>query len=101
VIFFPDDGHVFTRASSGFFFRSRRLLFFPLSGARDKQPEMTEGSLPDAQTADQDIARQTGGSIRTGAAGPVRTGKSAFIKRFMEIRVIPGIGDEYRRTGAG
>lgn len=47
-----------------------------------------------------DIARRTGGDIYIGVAGPVRTGKSTFIKRFMEKLVIPNIGSEYRRERA-
>ena len=38
-----------------------------------------------------DIAARTGGNIYIGVVGPVRTGKSTFIKRFMEQLVIPGI----------
>ncbi|MDO4354269.1 MAG: hypothetical protein Q4C93_04810, partial [Clostridia bacterium] len=37
----------------------------------------------------QDIAERTGGAIMLGVVGPVRTGKSTFIKRFMETLVIP------------
>ena len=37
----------------------------------------------------QDIANRTGGDIYIGVVGPVRTGKSTFIKRFMEILVLP------------
>ena len=37
----------------------------------------------------QDIAHRTGGDIYIGVVGPVRTGKSTFIKRFMETMVIP------------
>ena len=37
----------------------------------------------------QDIANRTGGDIYIGVVGPVRTGKSTFIKRFMETLVIP------------
>ncbi|MBQ8966185.1 stage IV sporulation protein A [Ruminococcus sp.] len=47
-----------------------------------------------------DIARRTGGDIYIGVAGPVRTGKSTFIKRFMEQLVIPNIDSEYRRERA-
>ncbi|WP_294481144.1 stage IV sporulation protein A [uncultured Ruminococcus sp.] len=47
-----------------------------------------------------DIARRTGGDIYIGVAGPVRTGKSTFIKQFMEKLVIPNIGSEYRRERA-
>ena len=48
----------------------------------------------------QDIAERTGGDIYIGVVGPVRTGKSTFIKRFMETRVLPNIPDEYRRERA-
>ena len=39
----------------------------------------------------QDIAQRTGGDIYIGVVGPVRTGKSTFIKRFMESLVLPNI----------
>ncbi|MCL2678275.1 MAG: stage IV sporulation protein A, partial [Clostridiales bacterium] len=48
----------------------------------------------------QDIAERTGGDIYLGVVGPVRTGKSTFIKRFMEILVLPGILDYYERERA-
>lgn len=48
----------------------------------------------------QDIAERTGGDIYIGIVGPVRTGKSTFIKRFMETLVIPNIEDIYRRERA-
>ncbi len=41
----------------------------------------------------QDIANRTGGDIYVGVVGPVRTGKSTFIKRFMETLVIPSAKD--------
>ena len=37
----------------------------------------------------QDIAKRTDGDIYIGIVGPVRTGKSTFIKKFMETLVIP------------
>ncbi len=40
-----------------------------------------------------DIATRTGGNIYLGVVGPVRTGKSTFIKRFMETLVLPAITD--------
>ncbi|MCR4726632.1 MAG: stage IV sporulation protein A [Clostridia bacterium] len=40
-----------------------------------------------------DIATRTNGDIYLGVVGPVRTGKSTFIKRFMETLVIPNISD--------
>lgn len=48
----------------------------------------------------EDIAQRTGGDIYIGVVGPVRTGKSTFIKRFMETLVLPGIGDAYMRERA-
>lgn len=45
----------------------------------------------------QDMSRRTGGEIYLGVVGPVRTGKSTFIKRFMELIVIPEIADENER----
>ena len=48
----------------------------------------------------QDISRRTDGDVYIGVVGPVRTGKSTFIKRFMDSLVLPNIKDEniYRRT---
>lgn len=48
----------------------------------------------------EDIALRTEGDIYIGVVGPVRTGKSTFIKRFMETLVIPGIENVYRRERA-
>lgn len=48
----------------------------------------------------QDIAERTGGDIYIGVVGPVRTGKSTFIKRFMEQVVIPNIPSEADRIRA-
>ena len=48
----------------------------------------------------QDIARRTGGNIYIGVVGPVRTGKSTFIKRFMETLVLPHVEDENMRERA-
>ena len=47
-----------------------------------------------------DIAQRTGGDIYIGVVGPVRTGKSTFIKRFMETLVIPNIENVYRKERA-
>lgn len=44
-----------------------------------------------------DIATRTDGDIYIGVVGPVRTGKSTFIKRFMEAMVIPGIESKPQR----
>ena len=48
----------------------------------------------------EDIALRTEGDIYIGVVGPVRTGKSTFIKRFMETMVIPNIENVYRRERA-
>ena len=43
----------------------------------------------------KDISQRTNGDIYVGVVGPVRTGKSTFIKRFMETLVLPNIKGEY------
>ena len=44
----------------------------------------------------RDIAERTGGDIYIGVIGPVRTGKSTFIKQFMETLVIPNMSSKYK-----
>ncbi|MGN1315133.1 MAG: stage IV sporulation protein A [Lachnospiraceae bacterium] len=46
----------------------------------------------------RDIQLRTGGEIYLGIVGPVRTGKSTFIKRFMELLVLPGIETEEEKN---
>ena len=46
------------------------------------------------------IADRTDGTVYIGVVGPVRAGKSTFIKRFMETQVIPNIDNVYRRERA-
>lgn len=48
----------------------------------------------------KDIENRTGGNIYIGVVGPVRTGKSTFIKRFMDTLVLPRIKDENLRERA-
>lgn len=48
----------------------------------------------------QDIATRTDGDIYIGVVGPVRTGKSTFIKKFMDKLVIPNIENEHKRQRA-
>lgn len=45
----------------------------------------------------KDIQARTNGEIYIGVVGPVRTGKSTFIKRFMDVLVLPHMGDEHSR----
>lgn len=46
----------------------------------------------------KDLGKQTGGDIYLGVVGPVRVGKSTFIKKFMEKAVIPYVQDEYDKA---
>ena len=48
----------------------------------------------------RDIAERTHGDVYIGVVGPVRTGKSTFIKRFMEAVVLPNIRNEDARARA-
>ncbi len=45
----------------------------------------------------RDITERTNGSVYIGVVGPVRTGKSTFIKRFMELLVLPNMRDPHAR----
>lgn len=45
----------------------------------------------------QDIATRTNGDIYIGVVGPVRTGKSTFIKNFMDMLIIPNIADDHQK----
>lgn len=48
----------------------------------------------------QDISNRTDGDIYVGIVGPVRTGKSTFIKNFMNLLVLPNINNEYKKERA-
>ena len=48
----------------------------------------------------KDIQARTGGEIYIGVVGPVRTGKSTFIKRFMDLLVLPGMTDSHEKSRA-
>ena len=60
----------------------------------------------DTEQLYKDIKARTHGEIYIGVVGPVRTGKSTFIKRFMDVMVLPRMEDEHmkehdkRRTSA-
>ncbi len=60
---------------------------------------ITEGNMNGSDIY-KDIAKRTNGQIYVGVVGPVRTGKSTFIKRFMETLVLPNIEDEYESQRA-
>ena len=48
----------------------------------------------------KDIAARTGGDIYIGVVGPVRTGKSTFVKKFMEEMILPQLSSLAVRTRA-
>jgi len=58
------------------------------------------GGIETARGIYGDIARRTGGEVYIGVVGPVRTGKSTFIKRFMEQTVLPNMENEFERERA-
>ena len=45
----------------------------------------------------KDIAKRTGGDIYIGVVGPVRTGKSTFVTKFMETLVLPNISNKLNK----
>lgn len=52
------------------------------------------------RTVYEQLGRRTDGNVYLGVVGPVRTGKSTFVKRMMEALVIPGIEDPYQKQRA-
>ncbi|MGL4875691.1 MAG: stage IV sporulation protein A [Clostridium sp.] len=54
----------------------------------------------DSFTIYKDIAERTQGDIYVGVVGPVRTGKSTFIKKFMDLMVIPKIDNSFKKERA-
>jgi stage IV sporulation protein A len=59
-----------------------------------------ESLVSDSLNIYKDISLRTGGDIYIGVVGPVRTGKSTFIKRFMDLLVLPNIANVYGRERA-
>lgn len=53
-----------------------------------------------AQNIYKSISERTNGNVYIGVVGPVRTGKSTFIKRFMDLMVLPYITEEFKRERA-
>ena len=47
----------------------------------------------------KDMKARTNGEIYIGVVGPVRTGKSTFIKRFMDLLVLPNMTDIHAKNG--
>ena len=71
------------------------LIPIDMNRTRDKEEYSVEQSK-----LYEDIAQRTQGDIYIGVVGPVRTGKSTFIKRFMETMVLPRIENGYMRDRA-
>jgi len=70
---------------------------------QDNVVNMEENAMANTATNKniyQDIATRTDGDIYIGVVGPVRTGKSTFIKRFMDALVLPNIQVEAKRVRA-
>jgi stage IV sporulation protein A len=58
------------------------------------------GNKMDKANIYHDIAKRTQGDIYIGVVGPVRTGKSTFIKKFMETLVLPNIENDFKKERA-
>lgn len=67
---------------------------------QEQDVQVQENVQADMQNLYADISERTGGSIYIGVVGPVRTGKSTFIKRFMTSFVIPNLADEHQKARA-
>lgn len=63
-------------------------------------PSRQGGKVMTNSSIYKDIAERTGGDIYIGIVGPVRTGKSTFIKQFMDKLVLPNISGEYMKERA-
>ncbi len=59
-----------------------------------------ENRNPGTYNIYKDISARTNGDIYIGVVGPVRSGKSTFIKRFMDVMVLPGMEDAHDRERA-
>ena len=77
---------------------SRFLVFF--SYCLHILYQSIKEELMDQFNVYKDMKARTNGEIYIGVVGPVRTGKSTFIKRFMNLMVLPNIEDENDRNRA-
>lgn len=71
-----------------------------LQADRKQQTPVRQASQDRRGNVYRDIAERTGGDVYIGVVGPVRTGKSTFIKKFMEELVLPNISGGYSRDRA-
>ena len=72
-----------------------------LSGAQRKREGESNLANQEQKSICREIGARTGGDIYIGVVGPVRSGKSTFIKRFMEQLVLPAIGRRLRGSVPG
>ena len=100
---FDKRGKVRRRGVWGFF-RPRRSIpgrrNIDIEPPKSETPRRRRHTMNTLTSIYQDIAKRTAGDIYIGVVGPARTGKSTFIKRFMETMVIPNI-DRRIPPGAG
>ena len=71
-----------------------------LSGAQRKREGESNLANQEQKSICREIGARTGGDIYIGVVGPVRSGKSTFIKRFMEQLVLPAIGQLRKKSKA-
>ena len=71
-----------------------------LSGAQRKREGESNLANQEQKSICREIGARTGGDIYIGVVGPVRSGKSTFIKRFMEQLVLPNLENTYQRDRA-
>ena len=71
-----------------------------LSGAQRKREGESNLANQEQKSICREIGARTGGDIYIGVVGPVRSGKSTFIKRFAELMLLPRIKNEARRARA-
>ena len=93
-----DNEYKKERAKDEYFFSSNFSSFFKRNFF--VRPRCFYHSRMENLELYQDIAKRTDGDIYVGVVGPVRTGKSTFIKRFMDLLVIPNIENEYKKERA-
>lgn len=83
------NAEAFYRSRLSFCHSDNHIIFNEMKSRREKMMDRTE--------LYRDIATRTQGAIYIGVVGPVRTGKSTFIKRFMDTLVLPEIDNEHVR----
>ncbi len=73
------------------------MIFVLVPGSRAKARLEDDMDLKKEYDLYKDIQLRCGGEIYIGVVGPVRTGKSTFIKRFMDLMVLPNMTESYEK----